>query len=363
MKTVMNFRVAALLLALSFTAGAQIRMSVEQLLSFLRSSIQLKQDDRQVADYIKKIKLSNRLDDRAIEELQGQGLGPKTVAALHDLSAATASLPPAPPPPPKPVVVPIPPPSIDEQRDVLKTATDYALNYVKRLPDFICSQVTRRFYDPTGQESWRQEDVILERLSFFEQHEDYKVVLVNNRPMDVPHEKLGGATSSGEFGSILKEIFDPYTKTDFDWARWATLRGRRMYVFNYRVQQSRSTYRITSYNSPTSSDSMVAGYHGLVYVDKETLKVMQITLAADGLMAPFPIRQVSLTLVYDYTRIGDSDYVLPLKAELRSADDRRFLVKNDVEFRMYRKFGADTSIKFDTPEPLPEDKMKEETAK
>ena len=33
-------------------------------------------------------------------------------------------------------------------------------------------------------------------------------------------------------------------------------------------------------------------------------------------------------------------------------------MKNDVEFRMYRKFGADTSIKFDTPEPLPEEKVK-----
>jgi hypothetical protein len=32
------------------------------------------------------------------------------------------------------------------------------------------------------------------------------------------------------------------------------------------------------------------------------------------------------------------------------------MIKNDVEFRMYRKFGADTSIKFDTPDPLPEEK-------
>src|SRR5438128_5823519 len=53
----MFFRVVALALALSLSGIAQMRMSVEQLLSFLRSSIQLKQDDRQVADYVKKIKL------------------------------------------------------------------------------------------------------------------------------------------------------------------------------------------------------------------------------------------------------------------------------------------------------------------
>src|SRR5436305_14640409 len=111
----MHFRVVALALAVSLTGIAQMRMSVEQLLSFLRSSIQLKQDDRQVADYVKKIKLSNRLEERPIEELQGQGLGPNTVQALHDLSGATVSLPTAMPPAPKPTVPPIPPPRADEQ--------------------------------------------------------------------------------------------------------------------------------------------------------------------------------------------------------------------------------------------------------
>jgi hypothetical protein len=34
-----------------------------------------------------------------------------------------------------------------------------------------------------------------------------------------------------------------------------------------------------------------------------------------------------------------------------------------VEFHLYRKFGADASITFDTPAALPEDKTKEEQAK
>lgn len=359
----MYLRVALLVFVLSFSGTAQMKMSVEQLVAFLRSSIHLKQDDRGVADYLKKIRLSERLDGRTVEELQGQGLGPKTVQALHDLIEASAALPAAPAPAPKPVVVEIPPPSADEQKRVLDAATDHALNYVKRLPDFICTQVTRRFADPTGKESWIPQDVILERLSYFEQHEDYKVVLVNNRPMDVAHEKLGGATSSGEFGSILKEIFDPKTHTEFGWARWATLTRSRMYVFSYHVPQAQSTYRITSYSGPTTSQSYVAGYRGLVYVGKESLKVMRITLEAEGMPADFPVRAVSLTLTYDNTKIGDSDYVLPLKAELRSRDDRRFLVKNDVEFRMYRKFEAETNIKFDTPEPLPEENLKEQPVK
>ena len=40
-------------------------------------------------------------------------------------------------------------------------------------------------------EFWQRTDVITERLTFFEQKEDYKVVLINNAPVgDISHEKL-----------------------------------------------------------------------------------------------------------------------------------------------------------------------------
>lgn len=41
----------------------------------------------------------------------------------------------------------------------------------------------------------------------------------------------------------------------------------------------------------------------------------------------------------------------------------KILVKNDVEFRLYRKFSAETQISFDTPDPLPESKTKEQPPK
>jgi len=49
--------------------------------------------------------------------------------------------------------------------------------------------------------------------------------------------------------------------------------------------------------------------------------------------------------------------MLPLKAVVRMRHDK-YLTKNEIEFRLYRKFSADAEIKFDTvtPDPLPEDK-------
>src|SRR5579864_1333168 len=109
-------RAFVLLLALgAATALAQLNMTADQVVTFIRSSIQLHHDDRKVAEYVKKIKLSDKLEERRVEELQGMGAGHLTVAALRALSSSSANLavtPPPPPPPPKPT---IPPPDSVEQ--------------------------------------------------------------------------------------------------------------------------------------------------------------------------------------------------------------------------------------------------------
>ena len=38
----------------------------------------------------------------------------------------------------------------------------------------------------------------------------------------------------------------------------------------------------------------------------------------------------------------------------------RLLIKNDVEFRQYRKFGAETTITFGVPDPLSNDQTEEQ---
>jgi hypothetical protein len=339
-------------------AAAQMRLSVQQLSRFIESSIRLKHEDKRVADYLKRVTLTEHLDDRTVEVLQGKGAGPKTVEALRSLSVASTALPKPGKPAPKPAPVLIPPPSPEEQKKILDSVREYGLNYTKRLPDFICTQVTRRYGDPSGLEFWQSLDTITERLTYFEQKEDYKVVLVNGRPMDISHDALGGSTSSGEFGSMMKEVFEPESQTKFRWERWATLRGRRTHVFSYRILTPNSKYRVIYQRSM----NIVSGYRGLIYVDADYSTVSRITLDLDDIPPTFPVQQVKVMLDYDFIKIGESEHVLPLRAEVRSREGKN-LIKNEVEFRMYRKFGADAVIKFDeTPEPLPAESLQEQPA-
>jgi hypothetical protein len=368
----MGSRLLAAVLAVCFTAMGQ-SLSVDKLTAFLQSSQKMikegKMTDRELAGYLSKVKLTERLDDRTIEDLQGEiGFGPKTLEALHGLrdhsqTLAGAKLVMEPKP------APIPPPSSEEQAAIITEAREYALNYSHTLPDFICTQVTRRYGAPApgtryggsagSDPTWYPIDTLTLKLSYFEQKEDYKLILVNNSVTTQDYRTLGGATSTGDFGSMMREVFEPGSQAHFEWDHWGTLRGRRVMAFSYRVEQARSQWHI---NYERKLD-LVPAYRGLVYIDKENRQITRVTLQAMDIPPTFPVKRAETILDYDYQNLSGHTFLLPLKATTIMAADE-YLTKNDAEFRVYRKYSADSDIKFDstdTPAPLTDDKTKETT--
>jgi len=341
-------------------AQSPLRLNVDQLLGFVRSSIKLRHPDKQVAEYLKKVKLTEKLEDRSIELLLADGIGPRTADALRTLRDASNSLPAPAAKPVVPAAPVIPPPPSTEQAKILDQVREFVLDYDKRLPNFICMQVTRRFHDPSGLEVWNSLDTITAKLSYFENKEEKQVMYVNNRYVDIDYNKLGGgATSTGEFGHLLKGIFERESHTEFGWERWATLRGRLHYVFRYRVAAGNSKWKIFY----DRSDQITPGYSGLLFVDTDYKTVSRVVMAAEEIPPSFPVQMARTQLDYDFTDIAGQQYLLPLRSELRMRSGKQ-LIKNDVEFRSYRRYGADVQIRFDTPpDPLDAEKLQEQPAK
>ena len=357
-------RSVCLLVGLAVTALAQPGVTVDQLVSFIKSAVQSKQDDKKIAEQVQKIRLANRLDAKTVQDLQREGAGPKTVAALQKLSEGSASLPAAAPAAAPPATTEPPPPAPAEQRAILAEIQRNALDYTQNLPNYICSQYTKRHVDPTGTENWRLADTILEQLSYVDQKEIYKVIMQNDRMVTghLTHEQLGGAKSSGEFGSILRTIFDPATQTEFTWSRERTIRiqnnvPRPMYIFAFRVSQPR--YSILH---EASKRTVNVGFHGEVFADRDTKQVMRVKMECDGIPADFPIQSVSLALYYDVVDISGQNFVLPMQSEVRSREGK-YLSWNEVSYHSYHKYSADASISFGPVEDIPADKLKEEPVK
>jgi hypothetical protein len=344
-----SFQRFCLFFALTIAALSQTSMTVAQLVGFIKSSVELHEDDRKVAETVKKIHLSNQLDAHTVETLQTLGAGRLTVAALKALMADSSSLPAAPVlvPAPRVIATPMVPPDATQQKEILAAVTENALNYSDSLPNFICLQVTQRYVDRSGGDHFVPTDKIAERLSYFEHKEDYKVISVNDAQVtNRKHEQLGGATSSGEFGTMLREIFDPASQTEFQWERWGKLRDHIMHVYSFRVRLENSQYHITA---EEVKRTVTVGYHGLIYADRDSRSVMRITMEADNIPPDFPIRSASETLDYDTIAISGEKFILPLKVEMQMRDGKSAM-KNEAAFRLYNKFGADTSITFDAPD-------------
>lgn len=351
---------AALVLLWALAAPAQMKLNADQLLRFVRSSIKLKHPDEQVASYLKKVALTEQVSLGKIEELLSEGIGPKTYDALMAISKTSASLPAAKLPVSTAAAAPpiLPPPPAAEQRKLIEELREYALNYDKQLPDFLCTQVTRRFYDPSGLEYWVAADTITAKLSYFQRHEEKKVLFVGDQYKDIDWDKLGGASSTGEFGALLREVFEPGSEAVFQWERWGTLRGKRNHVIRYRVAQPNSKWTIMY----EKVQSITPAYEGRIYAEAATGLVTRVTLEALDIPVSFPVQMARTQLDYDYADINGNTFLLPLRAEVKMREGK-LLIRNDIEFRNYRKFGADTSITFDTPEPLASELVNEEGQK
>src|ERR1035438_5187250 len=85
-------------LAVCFTIGAQQSLTVAELTKFVYSStheLKGKLSDKEVADYLGKIKLKERLDEAGLSKLQADNpdIGPRTFGALKALKEKSANLP------------------------------------------------------------------------------------------------------------------------------------------------------------------------------------------------------------------------------------------------------------------------------
>jgi hypothetical protein len=346
------------ILLLAVPVFAQQSWSVEKLLQFVTSSVQQKLPDKDVAGYLINVKLTQKLEDSTIEDLQSKGAGPRTVAALTRLADQSAKLQaPAPPPPPKPVATGPPPPSAEEQARILAEIKEYALGYVQSLPNFLCLQVTRRSIDthsqPGAPYSWSPSDRIAEKLSFVDHKENYELISRNENAMfGKTWESVGGALSRGDWASLLHEIFDPQTDTGFRWLRWGNLDGKLYHVYEYRIDQAHSQLHIEH----DKQERVTPAYHGLIYVPAKASVISRVTVEPE-MPAGFPIQDILEVMKYDYSEINGQRYLLPIASEVTMRSGR-IASRNEIDFKRYQKYSADTSIKFDDSEdpPGPEQK-------
>ncbi len=365
----MRFRLhAILMLVASMVAFGQDRLPAAKVVEFVKYTVGAKETDKNIAAYLNKVVLTDRLDPQIVEALRRSGAGPKTIDALTRLATASALLPntaAAPITARKEEAAPASPPPVAEQQRVMNAVVDYARKYIPSLPDFLCLQVTRRSIDnhyvASNPASWTPADRIVEKLSFVDHREKYEILSHNDNAIVTAAESakyggdtlnaFGGAVSRGDWASILEAIFDPEAETTFRWERWGNLDQKLYHVYRYQVTQEHSRETLETGNRKVSP-----AFHGEIFIPVDADVIRRITVEPEP-PADFPLQNIREILNYDYVDISGHSFLLPLSSDLVMRNGQ-VANRNEIQFRRYQKYSADADIKFDdvtdvSPDPAP----------
>jgi hypothetical protein len=219
-----------------------------------------------------------------------------------------------------------------------------ALAYTQSLPDFVCTQLIHRFIDVSHRGFWRPVDTLTVKLSYLEKQEDHKLELVNGTPTGKSFADLVGAVTVGEFGLILQQIFEQSTQAVFTWQKWTKAGKRPAAIYLYRVEEPHSRY-LLNFAAAKGLTRARVGYHGMVEMDRGTGDVLRLTYIADSIPKDYPIRSSTTTVTYDFADVGSTLYLLPASSETEMRSNEMW-AKNHSDFREYRKFSADSTIRF-----------------
>lgn len=258
-------------------------------------------------------------------------------------------------------------PSETEGTDVLEKARQENLKAADEMPDFIVKQLIKRSYARGGTSNWRTDDHLILAVSYSsEKGEDYKLLAVNGVQ---PNEKtpgaggfqgLGGTTSTGEYVTVLKDIFSAESKTTFKLIDTDILRDRKTIVYEFEVKKENSRQNIVSRSTLTAET--IAGFRGRIWVDRENFRVLRVETIATEIPPGFPVTAASRLIDYDWVQIYDQKYLLPSYADIQLTARYYGEIqqsRNEIRFKSYQKFGSEVKVIEDDiveDEPPPEKK-------
>jgi hypothetical protein len=223
-------------------------------------------------------------------------------------------------------------------------AMEAAESFTETLPNYVCQQFTSRFVSVTHVVSWQAQDVVSAEVVYENGREDYRNLKINDKAVKKGMEELSGAWSTGEFGTLLRDIFSPATAAEFHFRKDSAIAGKSAALYDFKVAREGSHWHIM-----VASQSVFPPYKGSVWIDKQNGRVLRIEMQARNMPQEFPLDTVESEADYQYVRIGGTqEFLLPVHAETLSCQrGTNNCSRNSIDFRNYKKYSGEANITFD----------------
>jgi hypothetical protein len=222
---------------------------------------------------------------------------------------------------------------------LIERAREAAMEFDAGLPNFICDELVMRYDSEKRIPDWRYRDRIEVELLYVDGKEDYRNVRRNGKALKKGSPEDSGTWSTGEFGTALVDILSPATNAKFRRRGGSTSAGMAAEVYDFSVEQPNSHWQIRF------GRSVKPAYSGALWIDPKTARVLRIEMGTRKLPADYEIDTVESVVDYAWVTISGSKFLLPVKSENLSCARGTFnCTKNEIEFRNYRRFTAESQV-------------------
>jgi hypothetical protein len=213
-----------------------------------------------------------------------------------------------------------------------------AMRYQGRLPDFTCTEVTVRKEDSSGNgANWRTLDTLEELVSFASSGHVSKT-LVKKNGRRTTKKKPGGLIENAVLsGAIVpRGIFGAKAQPKFDWDHWETRSEHRIAVI---------VYQAVGENYPDGKTRYELKVTGRIVFDDTAGNLIRTESSSVGPLG-YPFGEVLVETDYAPVTISDRELILPTRAVMTTVRGKR-RYQSEIQFSGYRKYQADTTIRFE----------------
>lgn len=325
-------------------------MQWEELRAVIERAVHLRVPDARVAARLRKIQPAEAVPVSSAERAATWDAGPLTQRELRRLAEQSAGRPGSPSPVElRPNPRGMPPATNGEAAVMVELIRLYAQEYTESIPNFLCFRNTRFLKESSPLGRWKLDAELKERLSHEGDEDEHEIVAVDGEQSKGKVVFFhGGLTVSGEFGNVMRRIFDPETETVFTRMDSGSEAPDRV-ILGFVVRQDRSSMRISS----GSEEEMVMGYAGEVHASRSTGQVFRIRLTMDELPKGYPIRGATWDIRYGPVKVEERELLLPVSATVEAYQEGRF-VRTEATYTDYQRYSSDSSIRFGEQAPSPE---------
>ncbi len=153
-----------------------------------------------------------------------------------------------------------------------------------------------------------------------------------------------GMIGNDAFGSHDYDVFSRDAAI-FKYAGSCNKDGHKTFRYKFSVRQSDSLLLV---KQADTAGAMV-GYHGSFWVDAETLDLVRLEWKTDHIPLSVGISSVEKSMRYKVSRIGDSDFLLPARADLASFDQAGNYRLNMISLDRCLEFKGQSAITYGPP--------------